>query len=95
MLDTMIKAKITEDINMAVPLYLMMSYAYYQEDKPIATDATFDNVSKMLLKSYDEIDHHHKKLISKDSLESGTYLGVYPTIVKDTVDMVRKKFLGG
>ena len=76
MLDTMIKAKITEDINMAVPLYLMMSYAYYQEDKPIATD-------------------DHKELISKDSLEAGTYLGVYPTIVKDTVQMVRKKFLGG
>ena len=54
MLDTMIKAKITEDINMAVPLYLMMSYAYYQEDKPIATDATFDIVAKMLLESYDK-----------------------------------------
>ena len=53
MLDTMIKAKITEDINMAVPLYLMMSYAYYLEDKPIATDATFDIVAKMLLESYD------------------------------------------
>ena len=95
MLDTMIKAKITEDINMTVPLYLMMSYAYYQEDKPIATDATFDIVAKMLLESYDKINHHHKKLISKDSLEAGTYLGVYPTIVKDTVQMVRKKFLGG
>ena len=95
MLDTMIKAKITEDINMAVPLYLMMSYAYYQEDKPIATDATFDIVAKMLLESYVKINHRHKELISKDSLEAGTYLGVYPTIVKDTVQMVRKKFLGG
>ena len=95
MLDSMIKTKIVEDINMAVPWYLMMSYAYYKEDKPIATDATFDIVAKMLLESYDKINHRHKNLISKDSLDTGTYLGVYPTIVKDTVQMVRKKFLGG
>ena len=46
---------------MDVPLYLMMSYAYYQEDKPIATDATFDIVAKMLLESYDKIKAECKK----------------------------------
>ena len=35
MLDSMIKDKIKENINMAVPLYLMMSYAYYKQDYPI------------------------------------------------------------
>ena len=29
MLDSMIKEKIKENVNMTVPLYLMMSYAYY------------------------------------------------------------------
>ena len=92
MLDSMIRAKIKEDINMTVPLYLMMSYAYYKQDDPIVEDATFDEVAKILLKNYDAIKHHHKELIKKDSLKSGTYLGVYPTIVKDTVEMVRKKY---
>ena len=71
----------------------MMSYAYYVEDKPIATDATFDEITKTMLKNYDKIEHHHKHLIDYDSLKAGTYLGTYPTIVKDTVKMVRDKFL--
>ena len=41
-----------------------------------------------------ELKHPHKKLINLDNLKAGTYLGKYPTIVKDTVDMVRKKFAG-
>ncbi len=54
---------------MTVPLYLMMSYAYYKQDNPIAEDATFDKVAKILLKNYDMIKHHHKELIKKDSLK--------------------------
>ena len=55
MIDSIIKAKIKGDINMSVPLYLMMSYAYYEEDKPIASDGTFDEVSKMMLKNWKKI----------------------------------------
>ena len=51
MIDSIIKAKIKGDINMSVPLYLMMSYAYYEEDKPIASDSTFDEVSKLMLEN--------------------------------------------
>ena len=94
MIDSIIKAKIKGDISMSVPLYLMMSYAYYEEDKPIASDGTFDEVSKIMLKNWKKIKHNHKKLINLDNLKAGTYLGKYPTIVKDTVDMVRKKFAG-
>ena len=94
MIDSIIKAKIKGDISMSVPLYLMMSYAYYEEDKPIASDSTFDEVSKLMLKNWKKIKHNHKKLINLDNLKAGTYLGKYPTIVKDTVDMVRKKFAG-
>ena len=94
MIDSIIKAKIKGDISMSVPLYLMMSYAYYEEDKPIASDSTFDKVSKLMLENWKKIKHPHKKLINLDNLKAGTYLGKYPTIVKDTVDMVRKKFAG-
>ena len=94
MIDSIINAKIRGDISMSVPLYLMMSYAYYEEDKPIASDSTFDKVSKLMLENWKKIKHPHKKLINLDNLKAGTYLGKYPTIVKDTVDMVRKKFAG-
>ena len=93
MLDSMINAKVNTNVSMAVPLYLMMSYAYYVEDKPIATDGTFDEITKTMLKNWNKIEHHHKHLIDYDSLKAGTYLGTYPTIVKDTVKMVRNKFL--
>ena len=51
MLDSMIRAKIKGDINMTVPLYLMMSYAYYKQDNPIAEDGTFDVITKLLLQN--------------------------------------------
>ena len=93
MIDSIIKAKIKGDINMSVPLYLMMSYAYYEEDKPIASDSTFDKVSKLMLKNWKKIKHQHKKLINTDNLKSGTYMGTYPSIVKDTLEMVRKTYI--
>ena len=46
-----------------------------------------------MLENWKKIKHPHKKLINLDNLKAGTYLGKYPTIVKDTVDMVRKKFV--
>ena len=92
MLDSMIKEKIKENVNMTVPLYLMMSYAYYKQDKPIASDGTFDEVSKLMLKNWKKIKHHHKELINLDNRNS-IYLGKYPTIVKDTLEMVRKKYI--
>ena len=93
MLDSIINAKIRGDISMSVPLYLMMSYAYYEEDKPIASDSTFDKVSKLMLENWKKIKHPHKKLINLDNLKAGTYLGKYPTIVKDTLEMVRRRYI--
>ena len=93
MIDSIINAKIRGDISMSVPLYLMMSYAYYEEDKPIASDSTFDKVSKLMLENWKKIKHPHKKLINLDNLKAGTYLGKYPTIVKDTLEMVSKRYI--
>ena len=91
MIDNIINAKIKDNISLSVPLYLMMSYAYYEEDKPIASDSTFDKVSKLMLENWKKIKHPHKKLINLDNLKAGTYLGKYPTIVKDTLEMILTK----
>ena len=69
MIDSIINAKIKDNISMSVPLYLMMSYAYYEEDKPIASDSTFDKVSKLMLENWKKIKHPHKKLINLDNLK--------------------------
>ena len=93
MIDSIINAKIKDNISLSVPLYLIMSYAYYEEDKPIASDSTFDKVSKLMLENWKKIKHPHKKLISTDNLKAGTYMGTYPSIVKDTLEMVRKTYI--
>ncbi len=71
--------------------YLMCSYAYYVEDRPLITDAEFDELSRYILANYDEIEHHHKLYISKGDLEAGTYLGEYPERVKGAVRSYRNE----
>ena len=49
-----------KNINMMVPWYLMASYAYYKEDDPILSDQFFDNMAKVMLDKWEEIEHFHK-----------------------------------
>ena len=70
--------------------YLMCAYAYYEEDEPLITDMQFDMLAKYILQNYDEIQHFHKDLVTKDDLEAGTYLGKYPERVKGAVRSWRK-----
>jgi len=81
-----------DSINMYVPWYLMAAYAYYVEDNPILEDSTFDKMAKRILDQWDEIEHPHKKCLSKDMLEAGTFLGEYPTRVKGALDSVRHAY---
>ena len=82
--------KISENVNMTVPFYLMGAYAYYQEDDPIFSDSFFDNLSQKLLKEWYNITHWHKDLITKSDLEAGSYLGEYPERVKGGLRSLRK-----
>jgi hypothetical protein len=75
--------------NMAIPYYLMASYAYYKEDDPIFSDDFYDMLSKNILNNWDTIEHYHKHLLDEDSLTAGTYLGEYPTIVIDSLANLR------
>lgn len=73
----------------------MSAYAYYELDNPLMTDAQFDKLGVWLLKHYDDIEHPHKDLITKDDLKAGSYLGKYPEMVKGAVQswntMYRKR----
>ena len=70
--------------------YLMCAYAYYVEDKPLISDTEFDELAQNILLHYDAIDRPHKHLVTKGDLEAGTYLGVYPEMVKGAVRNYRK-----
>jgi len=81
---------ITNNINMTVPFYLMASYAYYEEDDPILSDDFYDKLAKNILERWDNIEHYHKHLLSKDALEAGSYIGKYPSIVSGALENLRK-----
>ncbi|MDR7062028.1 MULTISPECIES: hypothetical protein [unclassified Sphingopyxis] len=72
--------------NMLVPYFLMAAYAYEELGDPFLTDGGWDWLCVELDRQWDVVEHHHKYLIDRDALASGTasYLvGDFPTIVKD------------
>jgi len=79
-------------MNHLIGQYLVHSYIYYQLDNSIISDGDYDNLAKQILENWDNIEHPHKHLISKDALQAGTFLlpeDEYPTIVKDTARLVK------
>ena len=89
--ERIITNRITDNPNMLVPYYLMLSFAYYKQDDPIVSDAFYDKLARKLLKEYDNIEHYHKHLISKDDLKAGSFLGEYPSIVEGGLNSFRSK----
>ena len=63
----------------------MCAYAYYELDKTLISDTEFDMLAKEILDNWDNIEHMHKYLLTKDMLVAGTYLGEYPNMVKGAV----------
>lgn len=91
MFDTHADELIKGNINMAVPYYLMASYAYYVEDDPIFSDAFYDNLAKTILDNWDTITHRHRDVLKKDDLEAGSFLGEYPSIIEGAVKSLREQ----
>lgn len=77
--------------------YLVHCYMYYVLDCPVITDEAFDRLCKHLLDHWEEIEHPHKHLVSKEDLEAGTGYSIpvhkYPQIVKCIGDQLRIKGL--
>lgn len=91
-IEKIIKDKVDENLNMLVPLYLILSYAYYVEDSPLVSDAFYDNMAKQLYKEYDNIEHRHKHLIKKDALVAGSFVGTYPNIINGALLDFRRTY---
>lgn len=91
-IEQVITDKVAENLNMLVPLYLILSYAYYVEDDPLVSDAYYDNMAKQLYKEYDNVNHMHKHLIVKDALKAGSFVGTYPNIISGAYHDFRRKY---
>lgn len=91
-IEQIIDNKVAESLNMLVPLYLILSYAYYVEDDPLVSDAYYDSMAKQLYKEYDNVNHVHKHLIVKDALKAGSFVGTYPSIISGAYHDFRRKY---
>lgn len=80
---------VDDNLNMSVPWYLMASYAYYEEDRPILSDSVFDRLARKILEFWDIIDHLHKDYLNEDMLKAGTFMGEYPSRVKFALQELR------
>ena len=80
---------VDDNLNMAVPWYLMASYAYYEEDRPILSDNVFDRLARKILEFWEVIDHLHKDYLNEDMLKAGTFIGEYPSRVKFALQELR------
>jgi hypothetical protein len=56
----------------ALSWFLIASYCYYCRYESILSDEVYDKMALYLLNNYDEIDHMHKHLVTKDMLQAGT-----------------------
>ena len=63
-------------LNRLVPIYLMSSYLYYEQDKNVLEDTQFDYLCKKLYDNWDSVEHIHKHLIDKDNLKAGSGYGI-------------------
>lgn len=78
--------------NLWIPYYLMSCYLYYEKDKNVLSDGDFDKLCKMILDNWNDIEHVHKYLISKDALHAGSgYDIVYTNMIKGAAESWYKK----
>ena len=79
--------------NMLVPYYLMFSYLYYEKDVSLIEDTEFDKLCQTLLEKYDNVEHMHKHLVSKEALTAGTgYDIVYTNMIKDSAMKLKESW---
>jgi NAD-dependent DNA ligase len=66
-------------LNRLVPIFLMSSYLYYEQDKSVLDDTQFDYLCKKLYSNWDKVEHMHKHIITKADLAVGSGYGIQYT----------------
>lgn len=81
--------------NLLVPWFLMASYLYYHTNQSLLSDGYYDELSKELLSRWDQVEHRHKYLITKEDLIAGSLFTLkeeeYPEVCKATALLLAKE----
>lgn len=82
---------------LCVSWYMICSFLYYKHDESILTDGEYDEICKIILKHYNTIEHTHKHLIDKDSLQAGSGydIDVYPWRVRGAAIHALRQYNNG
>lgn len=76
--------------NLAVPWFILASYAYYQQDDPIISDDMFDWLVVMLKHYWPNLTHPHRDRITLEDLETGSGNALrYPGGMEEKLRYVR------
>lgn len=80
--------------NVNVAWWLMASYAYYELDDPIISDAMFDAITARLKEiGLDNLTHIHRHLITQGMLDAGTGNGIkWPSRVISSARQILNMF---
>lgn len=85
-LDKKAQELVAEKPNLMIPWLLMASYLYYHNNQSMFSDDYYDALSKELLLKWDQVEHPHKHLITKDDLMAGSLYKLkeldYPSMCK-------------
>lgn len=72
-------------MNLKLQHFLMASFLYYCKDISILQDTEYDALAKELLANWDDFDHQHKYLVTKEDLLAGSLYNLreekYPLMV--------------
>lgn len=94
-LDAKAQGFIKDKPNLMIPWFLMASYLYYHENESMFSDEYYDALSKELLLKWDEVEHSHKHLITKDDLMAGSLYKLkkwdYPWLCRDAALYLAKE----
>lgn len=78
--------------NTTISWLFSASYAYYILDRPILSDAVFDNLCKYVYDNWEGLEHQHKSLLSKEDMANGSLFSLtmleYPLIVRASVEQM-------
>lgn len=76
--------------NTVISWVLMASYAYYILGEAILSDSVFDGMTKYIYDNWDDLEHHHKHLFTKEDMKNGSLFQIgmldYPLIIKNSTE---------
>lgn len=80
----------TENKNMLVFWYLILSYLKHEKGVSIVDESSFEFISVILYSDWDKIHHIHKHLIDKETLIPATECCIknYPSTIKGAAEKV-------